>query len=72
MFRYDCPLRLRAPWCDATIRLYSMLVTHNTLPDRGGVLDQSAWIIDAFEVIRGVVAELSKPAKETRHGRRRP
>jgi hypothetical protein len=33
-------------------------MTH--LPDDGGYNDQSAWLLDAFSILNGVEAELSK------------
>lgn len=38
------------------LRLWRMLETHGVLPEAGGVLDQSAWLVAALEEIERALA----------------
>lgn len=64
--RFACPRRLRAAWTDPVIDAYEMLSQHSILPDAGGYLDQAAWTIHAFRIIRDEVSEASHAPRERR------
>lgn len=56
MHQYTCPLSAYEPWAGDVIHLYGLLQENGLLPDRGGVLDQSAWFLDAVRVVKSEIA----------------
>ena len=66
MFR--CPVRCRTPESVAMIRALADYKA-GFLPEPGGMLDQSAWFVDAVHFLMGVVAMHEEIVMEAaRHG----
>lgn len=58
VLQYACPLNALEPWASHVVELYVWMRDHGALPEAGGVLDQSAWLMDAFMAVRRAVAEM--------------
>lgn len=57
VFRRDCPHRLHDVELEQVLAMCAMLREHGVLPEAGGYLDQSAWLMDAFRLVGAAIAE---------------
>lgn len=65
---YRCPAKLTQPWTWSLIALWRSCRDMHTTPFAGGVLDQPAILLDAFEAIGQVVNDTPADSGKTSGG----
>jgi len=65
--RFDCPLRLLDAETWSAVQSSNMLEAYGSLPESGGWLDQSAWLIAALGEINAEKARQADRKRKARH-----